>query len=265
MKIAALQLPTLPLSNKKLATYIKKAKDNGAKIIVLGEYVINTFFKELVNMRRNMVAIQTKNKVEALEYYAKEFNIHIVAPVIQIKEDKIYKTLAYFSPQEKRYKNQEFLINYSHWDEEDFFDNEISGKIDVLNFNVNGFNICAINGYEIHFDCIWEDILKKDSDLVLVSSASTFGSNQRWNEILKTRAFVNSLYILRVNRIGTYQDDGSFWNFYGETYLINPDGFIEESLKSQEGMLIADVEISELKEANSTWKFREHLRKRKLI
>ena len=55
MKIAALQLPTLPLSNKKLKEYIQKASQNGAKIVVLGEYVINNFFKELVTMQKNMM------------------------------------------------------------------------------------------------------------------------------------------------------------------------------------------------------------------
>ncbi len=265
MKIAALQLSTLPLSNKKLRDYITKAKQNGAKVVVLGEYVLNNFFKELVKLQKNMIAIQSKQKIEALEAYAKEFDIHIVAPIVIVDNEKIYKAIGRFSPNESEFENQEFLINYNHWDEESFFDNQPNSKISVMTFSINGLNFAAINGFEIHFDPIWLEIIKNETDVVLVPSASTFGSNQRWNEILKTRAFLNSLYILRVNRIGTYEDEGSFWNFYGETYLINPDGFIEESIDSSENILIADVDIKELRDVNSSWRFKEYLKKRALI
>ena len=265
MKIAALQLPTLPLSNKKLKKYIEDVKNKGARVVVLGEYVLNNFFKELVNLQKNMIYIQSLSKIEALEKFASEYNIDIVAPIVIVDSDKIYKSIAHFSPNGTTYKNQEFLINFSHWDEDSFFDNEKNSEITILNFSINGINFAVINGYEMHFDHIWIEIAKKDSDVVLIPSASTFGSNQRWNEILKTRAFLNSLYILRVNRIGNYEDNGTFWNFYGETYLINPDGFVEQSLKNVEDVLIAEVEIKELREVHNNWKFKEQLRKRKLI
>ena len=265
MKIAAFQLPTLPLSNKKLREYMQRASESGAKIVILGDYVLNNFFKELVTMQKNMIFIQTKHKIEALESFAREFDIDIVAPIVIVNNNKIYKAIGHFSPTETTFKNQEFLINYNHWDEESFFDNEPSSEISVMKFSLNGLNIAVINGFEIHFDHIWLDIAKHDIDIVLIPSASTFGSNQRWNEILKTRAFLNSLYILRVNRIGSYQDEGSFWNFYGETYLINPDGFIEQTLDSSEDMLIAEIDIKELRESHTSWKFKEYLKKRKLI
>ncbi len=265
MKITALQLSTLPLSNKKLRDYIGKAKKDGAKVVVLGEYVLNNFFKELVKLQKNMIYIQSRQKIEALETYAKEFDIHIVAPIVIVDNEKIYKAIGRFSPNESEFKNQEFLINYNHWDEESFFDNEIHNKISVMTFSINGLNFAVIFGFEIHFDHIWLEIIKANTDVVLIPSASTFGSNQRWNEILKTRAFLNSLYILRVNRVGSYEDEGSFWNFYGETYLINPDGFIEESIESYENMLTVNVDIKELREINSSWKFKEYLKKRDLI
>lgn len=265
MKIAALQLPTLPLSNKKLKSYISHAKDKGANLVVLGEYVLNNFFKELTYMPKNMIAIQTKHKIEALEALSREYELTIVAPIIIVNNDKIYKSTAIFTPTSTEFKAQEFLINYDHWDEESFFDNEPHDRVSVMHFSLNGLNISVINGFEIHFDHVWLEIAKNNSDLVLIPSASTFGSNQRWNEILKTRAFINNLYILRVNRIGSYEDKESFWNFYGETYLINPDGFIEETLESTEDILILNVDVKELQETNRNWKFREYLTRRGLI
>ena len=265
MKIAALQLSTLPLSNKKLKKYIENVKKEGARVVVFGEYVLNNFFKELVNMQKNMIYIQSLSKIEALEKFAKEFHLDIIAPIIIVENDKIYKSIGHFSPTKTTFKNQEFLINLPHWDEDSFFDNEKNKEISILNFSINGINFAAINGYEIHFDQIWVEIAKLDTDVVLIPTASTFGSNQRWNEILKTRAFLNSMYVLRVNRIGNYKDDGIFWNFYGETYMINPEGFMEESLKKEEGIMIAEVEVKELRDVSSSWKFKEQLKKRQLI
>lgn len=43
-KIAALQFPTLALSESRLDYYLKASKDNGVNLVVLGEYVINSFF-----------------------------------------------------------------------------------------------------------------------------------------------------------------------------------------------------------------------------
>jgi len=132
------------------------------------------------------------------------------------------------------YRDQEFLINYSHWDEESFFDNAATGKIDPIIFRHHNLNFGVINGFEVHFDAFWQKMAQRKVDVVLLPTVSTFGSNYRWNEILKTRAFLNNCYILRVNRIGTYHDEQSLWKFYGETYLINPDGHIESSLGSKE-------------------------------
>ncbi len=44
-KIAALQFPTLALSESRLDYYLKASKDNGANLVVLGEYVINSFLQ----------------------------------------------------------------------------------------------------------------------------------------------------------------------------------------------------------------------------
>jgi predicted amidohydrolase len=55
LNIGALQLPTLGMNATRLEFYLKKAKEREAEIILLGEYVLNHFFRELKGMSRNMV------------------------------------------------------------------------------------------------------------------------------------------------------------------------------------------------------------------
>jgi len=265
MKLAALQLATLPLSNQKLGEYFKSIHKDGIEIVVLGEYVLNSFFKELENIPLMLIREQSKHKIESLQEYAKMYKLTIIAPIITVKDNKLYKEIGKFSPNETTYRKQEFLINYSHWDEESFFANEPTGEIAPIIFESHGLTFAVISGFEVHFDVFWCKMMEQDVDVVLLPTVSTFGSNFRWNEILKTRAFTNSVYILRVNRIGTYHDEDSLWKFYGETYLINPDGHIESSLSTKEDMLIAKIDKRELKDAKKTWGFRQQLEKRKLL
>ena len=265
MRVAALQLSTLPLSNKKLDDYLQKCSQKGLRIVVLAEYVINTFFKELRNMPKMLIAEQSRHKIEALSHYANMYNLIIIAPIVLVEEGKIYKAIGKFTPEGVEFVNQNFLINYAHWDEDSFFDNEKSDAISFIHFDYNGITYAAINGFDIHFDQVWIEMVKKGVDVVLVPSVSTFGSNQRWNEILKSRALLNSMYILRVNRVGTYNDDESLWKFYGETYLINPFGEIEKSLNSKEELLIININKNEVNEARETWKFQEQLKVREII
>ena len=265
MRIAALQLSTLPLSNSKLDSYLKTCSQKGVRIVVLAEYVINTFFKELQDMPRMLIAEQSRHKIEALSHYAQRYNLIIVAPIVLVEEGKIYKALGKFTSEGTEFVNQNFLINYSHWNEDHFFDNEKSDTISFIHFTYNNITYAAINGFDIHFDQVWIEMVRKNVDVVLVPSVSTFGSNQRWNEILKSRALLNSMYILRVNRVGTYNDDESLWKFYGETYLINPFGEIEKSLNSKEELLIINISKDEVHQARDTWKFQEQLRVREII
>ena len=265
MKIAALQLATLPLSNQKLGEYLKTAYKEGIEIVVLGEYVLNSFFKELENIPLMLIREQSKHKIESLQEYAKMYNLTIIAPIVTVEDNKLYKKIGKFSPDETSYRKQEFLINYSHWDEESFFDNEATGEIAPIIFQSHGLTFGVISGFEVHFDLFWMKMMQEKVDVVLLPTVSTFGSNFRWNEILKSRAFLNSVYILRVNRIGTYHDEDSLWKFYGETYLINPDGHIESSLSTKEDMLIAKVDKRELKDARNSWGFRKQLEKRDLL
>ena len=265
MKIAALQLATLPMSINKLDYYMKICSKKDVAVLVLGEYVLNMFFKEMEKAPASMIKEQSNHKIEALKELSSKYQITIVAPIIKVKKDKFYKMIAKFSPKSTRYYEQQFLINYRHWNEEKFFSNKIKNEITAITFSHKNIKFAIINGFEIHFDVMWQEMMKKNVDVVLVPSVSAFDSQERWNEILKTRAFLNNMYILRVNRIGNYENKNSFWRFYGKSLFISPCGEIESMLGSEEELLVADIDKQELAEIKRNWGFRADLAKRGLI
>ena len=79
-KIAALQLSTLPLSDARLDYYLKACKDSGANLVVLGEYVLNSFFTELCAMSKQLIKEQSESKKASLAEFAKKSRLFCICP-----------------------------------------------------------------------------------------------------------------------------------------------------------------------------------------
>ncbi|MDR2341708.1 MAG: carbon-nitrogen hydrolase family protein [Campylobacteraceae bacterium] len=264
MKIAALQLQTLPMSEAKLDYYVRICAKNSINLIVLGEYVLNSFFKELENLPYSKIKEQSNHKLTILKKLAKTYNITIIAPIVLCKKNALYKVTARVTPTAAFFYEQKFLINYKHWNEENFFANS-NKNMQIPIFKHEGVKIGIICGFDAHFDILWQQILKKKADVVLVPSVSTFESFDRWNELLKTRAFLNNVYILRINRIGDFKDKVYSWYFYGSSALYSPNGAIEAFLGDNEEMLLCEIDLNTVKEAAKTWGFRKQLVKKKVL
>ena len=254
-RVAALQLHTLAMSDSRIDHYLNLAAKDRASVVVLGEYVINSFFNEIVKMPKSMIKEQSEHKKTSLSAMANRYNLTIIAPLLLIKGKECKKVIAKFSPQSTKYEEQNILIDYPHWNEAKFYSKKES--FGIMSFSVDKIKFGVIFGFEAHFDRIWTEIVAKKIDCVLLPSACTLNSSNRWNELLKMRALTNNLYIVRVNRLGKAKFDDIESEFYGQTMLINPHGEIENSLDSNEGMLMCDIDKKLILQARSIWKFRQ--------
>ena len=387
INVCVLQLPTLSMSENRIDYYMKVAKDNGARIVLLGEYELNSFFSELKKMPRSIACEQSEHKQELMARLAAKYDLHIVAPIIRAasgailrqagifggatqkslgggensaslkseqgckgepnsksalnsksnlnsndgsnskgtlnskneqnckgglnscgakslnfkalnlksasevpnalnseenqkgaSEEEIFcasenepiwvKSCAKFSPSEVKFYDQNILMDYPHWNEEGFFANRKSrkiGKISPMIFSEGGVKFGVCFGYEAHFDVFWRYFMQKNVGCVLVPCASTFESGGRWRELLKMRAFTNSLYVIRANRIGEAKFGESEFKFYGESFVVTPSGEIANELKNEEGVLMCEVDADEIAAARGLWKFRKNLVGRGLL
>ena len=262
MKAAVLQLSAQGLSSTKLYNYIRVANNKGIKVLLLGEYILNPFFKELESMSISMIQEQANQQINILKELSSTYAMTIVAPLVIVKGKKIYKTVAKFAPNSTSYYKQQLLINYAHWNEEKFFANEMKALESPLIFNINGFKFAIMSGFELHFDELWSDIKNKNVDCVLLPSVSTFDSYERWKNLVLSRAFTHNCYVLRANRIGEFQDKEHTWQFYGDSFLASPNGEMLEHLGNKEELMIVDMSHSEVLYARKAWGFKEMLNKR---
>jgi predicted amidohydrolase len=262
VKLAVLQLSAQGMSSTKLYNFIRIAHKKGVKVLLLGEYILNPFFKELQTLSMRMIKEQAKFQSKILKEFSSTYNIIIVAPIIMVKKKKIYKTIAKFAPSSTSYYQQQILINYAHWNEEKFFDNEVKTLEAPLVFKVNGIKFALMNGFELHFDKLFEKLRPKNIDCLLVPSISTFDSFQRWKALVTTRAFTHNFYILRANRIGKYIDKDFNWYFYGDSLLASPNGEILNHLANKEELMIVDIQHKDVINARRTWGFKDTSHKR---
>ena len=254
LTVAAVQTAALPYDKGKLDYYLTIAKSKGAKVVLFGEYVLNLFFKELAHTSPKLIEDQTRHHYEALKNAAFVYHLTIVAPMVLKSRGGFKKSLVRFSPAMVKTHDQQLLMPYPHWNEAAFFTNR-SSSLTLPLFQVDGFKIAMMMGFELHFDPLWEMARKKRVDAVLLPTASTFESAPRWREIIKTRAFLNSLYVIRVNRTGHHTYDDQTWQFYGDSLVANPFGDVEEALGNKEEVLLATIERPILTEARRAWGF----------
>ncbi len=248
MKIAILQTDSLPFDKARINYYLSQAKREGTRLLLLPEYVLNRFFKELESMPISFVKNQSSHQIKLLKQLSLSYNITILAPIILIKGDKKYKVIGRFFNGNVRYYYSQVFMPYHHWNEERFFSKKENKP---LVFNIGKYRIGALFGFESHFDEFWGYFREKKVDVVAVLSVGTFNSHQRWYEMLKTRAFLNNMYVVRVNRVGNYKN----WEFYGKSFVISPEGEEILMLGGKEELGIVNISKELIKEAKKEWKF----------
>ncbi len=262
IRIAVLQMPTQGMDPKGLEQYFKTAKAKEASLILMGEYVLNHFFKELEKMPVNMIREQSDHHLKMIKELAKVYKMTVVAPLVQVKAKKCYKTIVRVTPKATHTYYQQILINYGHWDEEKFFANEVKPLEDPMIFNHDGVRFALIGGFEAHFNFFFDRMMHRNVDVLLLPTAATFESHNRWRELLKTRAFLNNIYIVRANRVGEYLDREIKWLFYGDSMLIDPMGDVEADLEDKESMMVVEIDKKRVSQARRLWGFSRQLKKR---
>ncbi len=256
MKIIIAQLDNITPNSKDFNKYLSTAfKKQKIDLVVIGEYVSSLFFKEYIKMPKNTLQKLFNAQQKYFTNLAIKYNTTIITPLIECTKSGIFKSAMIVSPKETYFYQAQKLMAMEHWNEKAFFSNTTKLK-DPFIFSIDGLKISVLFGWESHFDELWIKLRKKNVDVVVVPTASTFNSNARWARLLQTRSFLNNCYIIRVNRTGTYIEDRIEWKFYGNSFVSLPDGNIGDILGDKNGILISEVKETIIKEALNDWRFR---------
>lgn len=227
-------------------------------LVLLPEYVATPFFLELTSLEPEKIDGHSQARLEQLQALSTKHGVVFSVPLVFLKEQGLFKQIALISPQDTQFYNQQRLVGFEHWMEAQFFANpQPTDFKPPPTLEIEGIKVAPLFGYELHFDKLWVVLQEAGVEVVLVSTASTFESFERWRCVLRSRAFCNSMLVARANRIGMVRKDQNIpWRFYGDSLIALPDGSVASSLEGDLGVLHLEVQKVYLQAWAKEWGFR---------
>ena len=115
-----------------------------------------------------------------------------------------------------------------------------------------GLIIC----YDRHFPEVARELGLKGAEIVFNPSATVESlSRYLWEVEQPAHAVANGFWIAASNRVGTEEPLNSN-RFYGSSYFCSPRGkIIAQASDTEDEVLVADLEMDEIREVRNTWQF----------
>ena len=91
---------------------------------------------------------------------------------------------------------------------------------------------------------------KKGADLILAPTSCAFKSQHIWQTVISGNAISNGVYIMRINRVGSEEDQ----DFYGMSFCVNPEGELMGGPTGRaDTVLLADADFDKLQQIRREW------------
>lgn len=112
-----------------------------------------------------------------------------------------------------------------------------------------GFVVIDTAYAKIGIQLCWDNFFPEGSralalqgaEIIFAPTAAAYASQEKWVHVIAANAFVNNVFIFRVNRVG--HDNGL--DFYGDSFCADPYGeLIAHPVGMQESIVLADADLS---------------------
>ncbi len=261
VKVCAVQM--LPSKNKDLS--IKKAIDfllmahkNNVNIICFPELFLLSWFlqdSDKDKIKKNLESAEDFNgrTISIFKEQAMKFNMVIIVPFFEKSGNYYYNSSAVISEKGVLLGiyRKVHIPNVEYYFEKSYFSNGNNFPVFKTSFGTIGIQMCWDNFYPES-----SRILSlKGAEIIFAPTASAFNTNGKWFLAISANAFLNGVYVLRVNRVGR---DKSL-DFYGKSFCIAPDGNIMNDFAGiNECALIYNIDTKEIESARRIWPFIEN-------
>ncbi len=257
LKIALCQMNVVDNKEKnikKAINMIKKAKSEGADIVILPEMFNcpyeNEKFVEYAEYRDDSYTLNSIAKI------AKKKNIHILAGSIPEKElnnsskkDNIYNTSFLFDNNGKilDYHKKIHLFDIDVKDKIYFKESDTltpGNKLTVIDTNSKigkiGIGIC----YDIRFPELSRLMTLEGANILIFPGAFNLTTGPaHWELLFRTRALDNQVFVMGVSPA---LDKEANYNAYGHSIVANPWGEIIAKGDYKEELIMAEIDLNEI-------------------
>ena len=243
---------------EKHIPFIEEAGKKGVQILGLQEIFNGPYFCPGQDKRWYDAAEPVPGPtVEALQPYARKYNMAMVVPVYERVQAGVYYNTAAVLDHDGTYLGmyrKNHIPQTSGFWEKFFFK---PGNLGYPTFKLSsGVTIGVYICYDRHFPEGARLLGLNGAEIVFNPSATVAGLSQYlWKLEQPAHAVANGYYVAASNRVGT-EGPWNIGKFYGTSYFVNPRGeFVAVASEDKDELLIADLNLDMIEEVRRTWQF----------
>jgi nitrilase len=115
-----------------------------------------------------------------------------------------------------------------------------------------GLSVC----YDLRFPELYQQLVRSGAELLSVPSSFTaFTGEAHWNILLRARAIENLSYVLAPNQGGRHSNGR---HTYGHSMVVEPWGNIISELEKDAGVIMADIDLTRLRQLRRQFPCNDH-------
>jgi N-carbamoylputrescine amidase len=244
---------------EKHLKYTKEAHEKGVKILCYQEIFNGPYFcaEQETCWYESAEAIPDGPTIKKLQAVAKEYEMVLVVPIYEKEKTGVYYNTAAVIDADGSYlgkyrKNHIPHVAPGFWEKFYFRPGNLGYPVFKTRYATIGVYIC----YDRHFPEGARALGLNGAEIVFNPSATVAGlSEYLWKLEQPAHAAANGYFVGAINRVGT-EEPWNIGQFYGTSYFCNPRGqIIAEASREGEELVVADLDLDQIKEVRHTWQF----------
>lgn len=255
LKVAAIQMSgsaDKDANIRRAEKLLTIAAEKGVRIASLPQ-LFNThwFPQEIKEKNKELAENMNGPTIEAMRKVSRSLEMILVCPIFERDGNFFYNTA--FVLNEKgdivgRYRKVH-VPQIPLWEERSYFNPGDAFPVFQTRYASIGVQLC----WDIFFPEVSRILALKGAQIIFTPTASAFyESHDKWERAAMASAHANGIFIIRVNRVGKEKKQ----EFYGRSFCVSPYGdLLGGPGGSSEGVVLAEVDLNEIKRARSIWPF----------
>ena len=252
---------------KNSISKIKEAARKGAKIICMPELFLTEYLCKVENHSYFKIAEKVPGSTSDIFCkLAKELNVILIISLFEKKLSGIYyNTCITINNNGKiisKYRKMHIPDDPGYYEKFYFTPGDLGFKNVKTKFGDIGTLIC----WDQWFPEAARLTALKGSEIIFYPTAigwhpkekKKYGKSQldSWITIQRSHAIANGVFVVAINRVGKEKKGKREIEFWGNSFVIDPNGNIISKLKSnKEGILVCDINLKKVESARQHWPF----------
>lgn len=237
---------------EKAVKFAQIAVEKGAKIICFQELFTTPWFpREINNEHFSLAEKMDGPSVTSMQRLSRDHEVVIICPIFEKGEEGFFNSAVVIDAGGEvlgRYRKIH-VPQIPLWEEKYYFSpGNLGFPIFRTKFAAIGIQICWDN----FFPEGSRILALKGAQVIFSPTAAAFASHKRWETVISGNAISNSVYIFRINRVGSEEKQ----DFYGRSFCVSPEGeLMDKPTGMKEAIAFIDIDLKEIERVKKEWSF----------